>query len=54
MFIGKLKGPCRTTKARRRVLPAGLSTGVYTVQFDTKRRYSKKTKVWVQFRVTVT
>ena len=52
--IGKLKGPCRTTKARRRVLPAGLSTGVYTVQFDTKRRYSKKTKVWVKFRVTVT
>ena len=48
--IGKLKGPCRTTKARRRVLPAGLSTGVYTVQFDTKRRYSKKTKVWVKFR----
>ena len=29
------------------MLPAGLSPGVYTVQFDTKRRYSKKTKVWV-------
>ena len=28
-------------------------TGVYTVQFDTKRRYSKKTKVWVRFTVTV-
>jgi uncharacterized membrane protein len=53
VFIGKLKGPCRTATVRRRVLPAGLATGIYTVQFDTKRRYSKKTKVWVRFRVTV-
>jgi hypothetical protein len=54
VFIGKLKGPCHTLKARRRVLPASLASGDYTVQFDTKRRYSKKTKVWVRFRVTVT
>lgn len=53
VFIGKLKGPCRTAKVRKRVLPAGLSPGIYTVQFDTKRRYAKKTKVWVKFRVTV-
>jgi hypothetical protein len=52
--IAKLKGPCRTGKARRRILPASLSPGVYTVQFDTRRRYSRKTKVWVRFRVTVT
>lgn len=51
--IGKLKGPCRTLTARRRVLPVGLPAGVYTVQFDTKRRYSAKTKVRVRFRVTV-
>jgi uncharacterized membrane protein len=51
--IGKLKGPCHTAKVRRRVLPAGLAAGGYTVQFDTKRRYSKKTKIWVRFRVTV-
>lgn len=54
VFIGKLKGPCRTATARRRVLSAALSAGVYTVQFDTKRRFSKKTKVWVKFQVTVT
>ena len=54
VFIGKLKGPCRTLKSRKRVLPAGTPTGVYTVQFDTRRKYSKKTKVWVQFTVTVT
>jgi hypothetical protein len=53
VFIGKLKGPCRTLKLRKRVLPGSTPTGVYTVQFDTKRRYSKKTKVWVRFTVTV-
>jgi hypothetical protein len=54
VFIGKLKGPCRTLKKRKRVLTAGTPNGLYTVQFDTKRRYSKKTKVWYRFRVTVT
>jgi hypothetical protein len=54
VFIGKLKGPCRTLKVRRRVLAATTPSGVYTVQFDTRRRYSKKTKVWVRFTVTVT
>jgi hypothetical protein len=53
VFIGKLKGPRRTAKVRRQVLPPGLAPGIYTVQFDTKRRYAKKTKVWVKFRVTV-
>jgi hypothetical protein len=51
--IGKLKGDCRTLSVRRRVLPSGLAAGVYTVQFDTKRRYSKKTEVRVRFSVTV-
>jgi hypothetical protein len=51
--IGRLKGPCRTLKVRRRVLPLGLAAGRYTVQFDTKRRYSRTTKVRVRFRVTV-
>ena len=36
------------------VLGAGTPSGVYTVQFDTKKRYSKKTKVWFRFSVTVT
>jgi hypothetical protein len=54
IFIGKLKGPCRTLKLRRRVLGAATPNGVYTVQFDTKKRYAKKTKVWYRFRVTVT
>ena len=53
VFIGKLKGPCRTLQLRRRVLRAYTPAGVYTVQFDTRRRYSKKTRVWVRFTVTV-
>ena len=53
IFIGRLKGVCRTLKTRRVVLPASARHGVYTVQFDTKRRYSRKTKVWVKFVVTV-
>jgi hypothetical protein len=53
VFIGRLKGPCRTLKVRRRVLTAGTPNGVYTVQFDTKKRYAKKTKVRYRFRVTV-
>jgi hypothetical protein len=53
VFIGRLKGPCRKLSARRRVLPSGLAAGVYTVQFDTKRKYAKKTKVRVRFSVTV-
>jgi hypothetical protein len=54
VLVGKLKGPCHTAKARRRVMPAALAPGRYKVQFDTRRRYSPKTKVWVRFRVTVT
>jgi hypothetical protein len=53
IFIGKLKGPCHTLQVRRRVLPTGLASGVYNVQFDTRRKYSRKTKVFVPFTVTV-
>ncbi|MEA2420320.1 MAG: hypothetical protein QOE60_2526 [Thermoleophilaceae bacterium] len=54
VFVGKLKGACRTLKARKRVTASSTPSGHYTVQFDTKRRYSKKTKVWVRFSVDVT
>ena len=54
VFVGKLKGPCRTLKTRKQIMPGSTPTGAYTVQFDTKRRYAKKTRVWVRFSVTVT
>jgi hypothetical protein len=53
LFVADLKGPCHTAKVRRRLLPASLATGVYKVQFDTKRHLSRRTATWVRFRVTV-
>ena len=51
--LGRLKGACHTAKARRRIIPGSVPAGVYRVQFDTRKRYSSKTKVWVRYRVTV-
>jgi hypothetical protein len=45
--IGKLKGVCHKIMTRKRLFPSNLGSGVYRVQFDSKRRYSKKTKVKV-------
>jgi hypothetical protein len=54
--IGRLKGACHKIKARKRLFPKNISTGIYRVQFDSKRKYSKKTKVKVVkgFQVTRT
>ena len=51
--IGRLRGPCRRGNTRRRIFRQNARAGVYTVQFDTKRRYSRRTAVRVRFRVTV-
>lgn len=51
--IGRVKGACGKVKARKRIFVAGTKSGTYTVQFDTRRRYSRKTKVRVRYRVTV-
>lgn len=53
VLVGKLKGPCHTLKKRKRIMPGSTPAGRYVVQFDTRRRYSKTTKVWVRFDVTV-
>jgi hypothetical protein len=45
--IGRLKGPCHKITAHKRLFPSDLATGIYRVQFDSKRKYSKKTKVKV-------
>jgi hypothetical protein len=54
--IGRLKGPCHKIKARKRLFPENIATGLYRVWFDSKRKYSKKTKVKVVrgFQVTRT
>jgi len=51
--IGRLKGACKGLTARRKLFSTDAKSGVYKVQFDTKRKYSAKTVPQVAFRVTV-
>jgi hypothetical protein len=51
--IGKLKGACKTIDKKRQIFPSDAATGVYTVQFDTKRNYSANTRPNITFLVTV-
>jgi hypothetical protein len=51
--VGRLRGPCRRLRVRRRIFGGNARPGTYTVQFDTRRRYSPRTPVRVRFRVTV-
>jgi hypothetical protein len=51
--VGRLKGPCRKLKAKKRLISRRASTGTYKVQFDTKRRYSRRTEVRVRYNVFV-
>jgi hypothetical protein len=51
--VGRLKGACHKLSRRARLFPPGTRTGVYSVQFDGKRRYSKKTTPRILYRVTI-
>jgi hypothetical protein len=51
--IGRLKGACRKLSRRKRIFALGTRPGVYTVQFDGERRYSKKTKPRILYRVRI-
>ena len=51
--IGRLKGACRKVSRKKRIFSLGTRPGVYTVQFDGKRRYSKKTRPRILYRVTI-
>ena len=51
--IGRLKGACRTLSARSRIFRRGTRPGRYTVQFDTRRRYSRRTAVRVRYSVVI-
>lgn len=51
--VGKLKGACKTLDVKRKLFSADAKDGLYDVQFDTKRRYSKKTVPQVSFQVVV-
>jgi hypothetical protein len=51
--IGKLKGACKTLDVKRKIFLPNAVPGVYSVQFDSKRKYSSKTTPQVAFLVTV-
>jgi hypothetical protein len=52
--IDQPKGPCGTWSAHRSIVPATAAAGVYRVQFDQNKRFSKKTKPRVRGTMTVT
>jgi hypothetical protein len=51
--IGALKGACGGLKTRRRLLPRNAALGVYTIQFDTFRRYDPKQPVRDRYTINV-
>lgn len=51
--IGRLKGACRTIKARKVLFKRGARFGVYRVQFDTSRRYRSSRPVQRTYEVTI-
>ena len=51
--VGRLKGACRTLSARSRIFRRGTRPGRYTVQFDTRRRYSRRTAVRIRYSVVI-
>jgi hypothetical protein len=51
--LGRLKGSCGKLSRRVKVFAKGTSPGIYIVQFDGKRRYSRKTVPAITYRVTI-
>ncbi len=51
--VGRLRGPCAKVSARPKLHRRDSPTGTYRVQFDARRRYSRRTPTRVVFRVRV-
>lgn len=52
--VGRIKGPCKKVKAKRRLFSAGVPSGKYRVQFDAFKRYRKKRDFKRTYNVTIT
>jgi len=52
--VGKPSGPCGQWSGKRKIVPTSAAAGAYNVQFDHKKRFSKKTKPRVRGTMTVT
>lgn len=51
--IGRLKKACHVLEAKHRLLPRGAATGVYTVQFDTFKKYKAERPQQIEFQLRV-
>lgn len=51
--VGKIKGACGKLKAKKRIFKPGYRVGVYTVQFDQRKKYRASTEPRVTFSVTI-
>jgi hypothetical protein len=51
--IGRLHGACGRLRVRKRVFSADTPSGTYKLQFDSHRRYSRRTRPYVRFRVRI-
>jgi hypothetical protein len=52
-FLARPKAPCGTFSVRKRLVPAGAPVGKYRVQFDAKKRFSKRTQPRLVYELTV-
>jgi hypothetical protein len=52
-LVGRPEAPCGTWSARKHIVPSTASPGKYKVQFDAKKKFSKKTKPRVRGTMTV-
>jgi hypothetical protein len=51
--VARTKGACGTFETRRRLVPAGVRSGLYTVWFDAKKKFSRKTRPRAGVTLTV-
>lgn len=51
--VGRLKGACGSGTFRKRLFSRNTAPGVYRVQFDTKRRYSRRTQEKITYNVRI-
>lgn len=51
--VGRITGPCKKVRAKKRLFPAGAASGTYRVQFDAFRRYKKSREYKSLFNVTI-
>jgi hypothetical protein len=53
VFLARPKAPCGTFTVKKRIVPPSAKFGEYRVQFDARKRFSKKTKPSLAYPLTV-